>query len=126
MKRKVDWIELFILVMPILFLSIISVWHAFGVNGVQPWKAIYFLSNHLFIIYLATIIYFTVGIPELQKIMKYLVIPYFYFKIVYQLLIWFKVNIGSEKLWEHIWSIILIIVLLIGSILLWKNSRKTS
>ena len=126
MRFRFDWIELLIIALPVLFICVISIWHAFGVQGVQPWKAIYFLSNHLLVIYLATIIYFTVGVPELQKLMKYLVIPYFYLKIIYQLLIWFNVYIGSDKLWEWIWSIILIVSFFIGSILLWKNLKKTN
>jgi hypothetical protein len=123
-SKKIDWLELVIVILPILFIAIISFWHAFGIKGVQPWSAVYFLSNHLFIIYLAAIIYFTTGSVELQNIMKYLVIPYFSVKIVYQLLIWIDVNIGSGELWEWIWGIIFVIVLLIGAIMLWSKLRK--
>jgi hypothetical protein len=124
--KKGDWIENLILILPVIFLAIISVWHAFGKIGVQPWSAIYFLSNHLFVIYLASIIYFTVGIIELQKIMKFLVIPYFVLKIIYQILIWVGVYMGSEKLWEHIWSLILVFIIFFAAILLWKSSKETN
>jgi len=102
----------------------ITIWHAFGVKGEQPWKAIYFLSTHLLIIYLATIIYYTVGILELRQIMAYLLIPYFSIKIVFQMLVWFNVFAKNEDLWEFVWSSLFIIVLLIGSIFLWKKLRR--
>lgn len=123
--KKDKIILMVMLIIPIIFVAMISVWHAFGVNGVQPWRAIYFLSNHLLVVYLSVIVYYTVGIVELQKIMKYLIIPYFSAKIIYQLLIWGGVNIGGGKLWEFIWGMVFVLVLTIGAIILWKSLRGT-
>lgn len=124
-QKKDKLIELVITLLPILFVLIISIWHGFGIKNKQPWSAIYFLSNHLFIVYLSFIVYFSCSFITLRKILKYVVIPYFTFKIFYQLCIWFNLNIGTGKDWEYIWGIISIVVFIIGSIVLWKQLKKT-
>lgn len=124
-KNKIDWVELVITLLPILFIFSISIWHAFGVKGKQPWMAIYFLSNHLFVIYLSFIVYYSCSFNVLRNLLKFVVIPYFTFKIFYQLCIWFNLNIGTGLFWEYIWGIISILVFIIGSIVLWKQLKKT-
>lgn len=124
-NNKIDWLELVITLLPILFIFFISIWHAFGVKGKQPWMAIYFLSNHLFVIYLSFIVYYSCSFYILRNLLKYVVIPYFTFKIFYQLCIWFNLNIGTDLFWEYVWGIIAIVVFIIGSIILWKQLKKT-
>jgi hypothetical protein len=124
MRKRIDTVELIITILPILFICVISIWHAFGKNGMQPWKAIYFLSNHFLIIYLAFLVYFSVGFTLLRNIMIYLVIPYFSFKIVYQLLIWCKIPLGTSEAWVYIWGMISVFVLLIGALMLWNRLKK--
>jgi len=123
-KNKIDWIELVITLLPVLFIFIISIWHAFGIKGKQPWSAIYFLSNHLFIIYLSIIVYYTCSFITLRKLLKYVVIPYFAFKIIYQICIWSNLNIGTDSFWEYVWGSISVLIFLIGSIVLWRQLKK--
>lgn len=124
-KNKIDWIELTITILPILFIFTISIWHAFGIKGKQPWMAIYFLSNHLFVIYLALIVYFSCSFTLLRKLVKYVIIPYFTFKIIYQICIWINLNIGTNLFWEYVWGLVSIVILIIGSIILWRQLKKT-
>lgn len=119
-----NFVTLLLLIPPLLYVILTSIWHGFGINGVQPWKAIYFLSNHLFFIYLALVIYFTSGIHFLQKIMKYMIVPYVLIKIVYQLLIWMIPNLGNGVFFTYMWSLICVLTFLIGSVFVWMQLKK--
>lgn len=123
-KREDILLEWGITIFPVLFIIIISIWHAFGVNGIQPWKAIYFLSNHLLVIYLALLIYFTCGISALRRIMLYMLVPYMIVKIIYQVLIWINASMGTDKFLTYVWGLICVITFLIGAIITWKQLRK--
>ena len=124
MKKMIDWIEVIISVIPIVFIGIISIWHAFGKVGVQPLKAIYFLSNHLFFIYFAITIILLSHYLLLRKIMAYIVIPYFTIKIVYQLAIYCRLSACDDKISELCWGFIFIVTTLVGSIMLWNRLRR--
>ena len=124
MKRKIDWLEVTISFIPIIFIGIISIWHAFGKVGIQPWKAIYFLSNHLFFIYFAIVIILLSHYSLLRRIMAYIVIPYFTIKIIYQLAIYYGLSECDDKLLELCWSFVFILTTLVGAIMLWNKLKK--
>lgn len=123
-KFKDKLLEWLIVIFPVFYIISISIWHAFGVNGVQPWSILYFLSNHLFIIYLAILLYYICGIPSLRRIMVYMVIPYTCIKIVYQVLLWILPILKGHTFFTYMWSIICVITFLIGAIVTWTQLRK--
>ena len=124
MRKNIDWIEVLISIIPVIFIGIISIWHAFGKVGVQPWKAIYFLSNHLFFIYFAVVIILVSHYSLVRRIMAYIIIPYFTIKIIYQFAIWAGFTIESDRIAEIAWSFIFILTTLIGAIILWNRLKK--
>lgn len=123
-KSKYDRLEIFISIFPVLCIAMLSVWHGFGIQGVQPWKAIYMLSTLLLCVYSGVIGWMFLPYSTGRKICLYIVIPYFTIKIIYHILDWCNVFGKNEELWAWIWGIICILVIVICLIVLWMNLKK--
>lgn len=128
--NKIDGLELILILIPLFFIFTISLYHGFGVESkygepLNFWFYLHLFSHHLLIIYLAI----TVGMLSyyiwLKKLMYYLIVPYFILKLLYTVLLIFRIRIGSGEMWVYIWGIICILTIITGGIFLWANLRKT-
>lgn len=117
LKNKYKFVELSIILMPFLFMSLISAYHAFG-EKTQAWKAVWACSHHLLIIGMSMLI----GYLLFDKVIKFVffwVIPaYFSFKCIYYVLCYLNIYIFSPSLWGKVWNLMLIFLLFIFSIIL--------
>ena len=117
-------VELVCIISVVIFLTLISVWHAYGDSTSKAWCYLYHISNQLFMLSLSLMVWMFTDYSILRAIMIRLVAPYFLFKIIYNTLIHFNVNIGSDRLWEVIWSHVCILIMLVGAISVWKLLKR--
>ena len=101
----------------ILFISMLSIcyWHANGQIGVLGYQIQWTISNNVFIISLILLALKPVKYIVTTKFLKFTFIPYFCFKMIYNILIFTGVNIGTGKVWEIIWSFVCIAIILQGA-----------
>ena len=117
-------VELACIALVVIFLTCISVWHAYGDSTSKVWCYFYHISNQLFMLSLSLMVWMFTDYIVLRAIMISLVAPYFLFKIIYNSLIYFNVNIGSDRLWEVVWSHVCILIPLVGAISVWKQLKR--
>lgn len=119
---KSNWVELIFMLVPILFILLISVYHAFGEQN-NFWNCYWMTIHHLGMISFAWMIGVYFPIISVRKIMYYLIIPYFALKIIYNLAR-YSGFIGSNEWIAYVWGLICIILIIVCSILLWNRLRK--
>lgn len=117
-------IELVAIILVVVFLTCISIWHAFGDERSVNWRYFYHLANHLFMLSLCLMVWIYTDHSILRAIMPYMVASYILFKIAYNTLIYLGVNIGGDGIWEIVWSHVCIIIPLVGAIAIWRLLKR--
>lgn len=116
-KTKYKIVELSIILLPFLFMAMISSYHAFG-EQTANWKAVWACAHHLLIIGMSLLIGYLLA-DKLMKFVFYWTIPvYFGFKCLYYLTCYLNIFILKPAIWDAIWNLILILLMFLLSIIL--------
>jgi|WetSurMetagenome_2_1015567.scaffolds.fasta_scaffold00157_37 hypothetical protein len=121
MDKKINWLEIIIIVPTLLFLISISLYHIsyYGYLGLpkESWGRVWSISeNGLLLSLCASVLILSYGI--IRKFFAVIFCPYFAMKIVYHLTYYFNIKIHDDELWDKIWSYGLVFLFLSGLIYL--------
>lgn len=123
---RFDWVELLIIVTCLIFTLAISLYHI-SFNGFlslseSGWGTVWAISeNGLSIIMSIIIAIYSYG--SIKKLFKYLFIPYFSLKLIYHASCYSGLYLMSKNAWESFWSIVMIIMIIVGFCLILIQSR---
>lgn len=117
MKKKVDLLEVLIIVGCLLFMVAISLYHLSfnGYLGLSAtfWDMEWSVAENglfLFLTWIISILTFEV----VRNVFRYILMPYFFLKLVYQFSCYSGIYLFSKQTWESIWSVILVCLILLG------------
>lgn len=127
MKRKVDLFEVLIIVGCLLFTIAISLYHLSfdGYLGLSAtfWDAEWSIAENGLLLFLSFIVLLlTSGI--IKNAFRYVLMPYFALKLVYQFSCYSGIYFWSTQVWENIWSCVLIIQIVLGIVYCLIKVRK--
>lgn len=115
--KKYDLIEIYSVAICLLFAIAISLYHISfdGYLGLSEtnWNVVYTICNNGFSIALCNII-ILYGSSLMRKIMLIVFIPYFVVRLIYHFSCYSGVYLLAKGTWENIWSVILVILILMG------------
>jgi hypothetical protein len=111
MLKKLDLIELIVVVICLLFTIAISFYHVaqdgdMGLTQAQ-WRIVWAISeNGLSLVMSFLISLLTVGIVKIM--FKWLFVPYFVLKLIYHISCYSGIYLLSRRSWEFVWSFIIV------------------
>jgi hypothetical protein len=116
MAKRIEWIEFAILVICLLFIIVISLYHISYDGYLQilgkTWDVIWAVSNDGLMMTMSLIISL-LSIGLVKKIFRWVFVPYFILKLVYDISCFSGVVFFEKAIWEDIWSYVLVISLTI-------------
>ncbi len=117
MKRRVDLFEIFIVLGCLGFTVTISLYHlsSEGYLGLSErfWNMEWSFSENgllLFLTWISSIL--TYGV--VRNIFRYILMPYFILKLIYQFSCYSGIYLFSLQIWEIVWSFALVLLILFG------------
>jgi hypothetical protein len=117
MGKKVDMAELITIIISLLFVVVMSLYnlsHA-GYLGLSErlWKFVWVIAENGFLIMLCAMIgLMTFGV--LKYLFHVVFIPYFFLRLIYHTSCYCGVYIVSAEVWEKMWSVVLVVLLIFG------------
>ncbi len=114
--KRVDLIEAISVVICLSFAIMISLYHISydGYMGLteRAWGAVWAVAENGFAMFVCFIVsIYSWGI--MQKIFRYVMIPYFVLKLIYHFSCYSGIYLLSAKKWEYLWSYLAVALLII-------------
>jgi hypothetical protein len=115
--KKTDLIEIVPVAVCLLFAIAISLYHVSfeGYLGLSLkfWRSVWAISENGFSLALCVLVLiYSSGI--LNKLIKFVFIPYFALKLIYHLSCYSGIYLFSVDTWESIWSYVLVILFIVS------------
>lgn len=111
---KKTLIDKFILIASV-YISLRTVYHILGTTSVK-WNVFACLIDNLLVLSMSFLLLNFKNLT-LKRLVKYVFIPYFLLKCIYQITCYFQVKILPAKVWDFIWTYILVACILIGLVI---------
>ena len=115
MVQKIDWLEILIVALCIIFATTISLYHI-SYDGYlklssSEWNIVWAISeNSITVIMSFLLVIFTAG--AMKVLFKWLFVPYFIVKLTYHISCFAQIYLWSKEKWEIIWSTICVVLIL--------------
>jgi hypothetical protein len=127
-NNKVDVLEISAITLSLLFILVISQYHISyeGFRGLteNQWNRVWVIAENSLNLTMSTLITILAGSGLIRLMFKYIFIPYFIVKLIYQCSMFFQIYIVSKEWWESIWSFICVSLLTIGVFYCLRLIRK--
>ena len=117
--RRYDMIEVYSVAICMTFAVAISLYHVSfdGYLGLSDkfWGAVWAISENGFAMFLCILIstYFS---GTIQKIFRYVFVPYFALKLIYHFSCYSGIYITSERAWESLWIVVVVLLFVVSLI----------
>jgi hypothetical protein len=125
--KKTDLIEIVPVAVCLLFAIAISLYHVSfeGYLGLslKSWQSVWAVSENGFSLALCgLVLIYSTGV--LNKLIKFVFIPYFALKLIYHFSCYSGVYLWSTGTWESIWSYVLVILFIVSLVYCFVLIRK--